>query len=157
MEVDTAKRTGTAFCSRCCISILRRHSTQKDCEPFSRDSKQLIATWSSQSPRQSPCVGADGLHGMGFACRGRLPPGIAATAALFSPQCSNSSSVTLCKPLCASVSPVVKRRRRYFSLLRSSSFRNICEYGIYQQDNTTNTIIITINVAIILLLVWSLC
>ena len=39
-------------------------STQKDCDPFWRDSKHLMATWSAQSPgqRQTVCT-ARGLHG----------------------------------------------------------------------------------------------
>lgn len=108
-------------------------------------------------PSPEPLHGCSGLHSTGLACRGRLPPGIAAAAALFSPQLYNCSSVTLSKPLCASISPTVKWRRRYFSLLRSSCSRStggrICEYSIYQQDNTANaSIIITINIAINLLL-----
>lgn len=91
-------------------------------QTISRVSDHLIATWPSSPLSRAP-AGVRGSTQNGFACWGRLPPGMVAAAALFSPHFYSCSSVTSGKPPCASVSPTVKWRRGYFTLLRSSCVR----------------------------------
>lgn len=117
VEVDVTKGTGTTFCRKHCTGIPReqQHSERLSLFQGIRTSR---CNGSFPVPHQSPCMGAAGLHSMGFAWQDTFPAGIEATAALCSPQPCNCSLGPLGKSLCASVSPTAKWRQGYFTLLR---------------------------------------
>lgn len=79
MEVDTAERTGTAFCRKRCIGVLRQQQHSKTMSLF-----QGTQNVSLQRGLPSPFARAPAWVQMaaqhGFACRGMLPPGMVATA-----------------------------------------------------------------------------
>lgn len=74
MEVDTAKRTGTAFCRKHCISIQRQQWPSKRLwlKPL-QGTLTISLQRSLPVPSPEPLRGCGGSAQNGFACWGRLP------------------------------------------------------------------------------------